>query len=87
MGKNENNFSKTIAFYDLKVGTCIELNDLLNLHEYQRSSHSLTFPKGYWVFKVKSFFSETVELFETKYFICERIWEYRNENLYKWAWS
>ena len=32
--------------------------------------HSLTFPKGYSVFKVKSFFfSETAELFETKYYV------------------
>ena len=30
-------FSKTIAAYDLKVGRCIEQNDLMNLHEYQRS--------------------------------------------------
>ena len=30
-------FIKTIAAYDLKVGRGIELNDLMNLHEYQRS--------------------------------------------------
>ena len=28
----------------------------------------MTFLKGYSVFKLKSFFSETVELFETKYY-------------------
>ena len=28
-------FSKTIAAYDRKVGTCIELNDLMKLHKYQ----------------------------------------------------
>ena len=26
-------FLKTIAAYDLKVGRCIELNDLMKLHE------------------------------------------------------
>ena len=31
-------FSKTIAAYDLAVGRCIELNELMKLHEYQRSS-------------------------------------------------
>ena len=64
-------FSKTIAAYDLKVGRCIELIDLINLHEYQKSSHSLTFAKGHSVFKLKSFFvfSKTVELFETKYHV------------------
>ena len=31
--------------------------------------HSLAFPKGYSVCKVKSFSSETVELFETKYYV------------------
>ena len=57
MGKNENNliFAKTIAVYDLKVGTCIELNDLLNL-SIKDQGHSLTVPNGYLVFKVKSFF-------------------------------
>ena len=30
-------FSKTNAAYDLKVGGCIELFDLMNLLEYQRS--------------------------------------------------
>ena len=30
-------FSKTIAAYDLKVGRCIEINDLMNLYENRRS--------------------------------------------------
>ena len=30
-------FSKTITAYDLKVGNYTELNDLMKLHEYQRS--------------------------------------------------
>ena len=39
MGKKKKiiSFIKTIAAYDLKVGRGIELNDLMNLHEYQRS--------------------------------------------------
>ena len=44
-GKSENYlFSKTIATYDLKVGRCIELNDLMMLHEYQRSRSLLFYP-------------------------------------------
>ena len=27
-------FSETIAAYDLEVGRCIDLNDLMKLHEY-----------------------------------------------------
>ena len=30
-------FSKTIAAFNLKVSRCIELNDLMKLHEYQWS--------------------------------------------------
>ena len=30
-------FLKTIAAYDLKVGRCIELNNLMKLDEYHRS--------------------------------------------------
>ena len=50
-------FSKTIAAYDLKVGRCIEQNDPMNLHKYQKGQgHSLTFTKGHSVLKLKSFF-------------------------------
>ena len=43
-------FSETIVVYDVKVGSCSQLNEYMNLHEYQRSrsfidlgSRSLTF--------------------------------------------
>ena len=51
---------KTIAAYNLKVGRCIELNDLMKLLEYQRSGqgHYLTFSKGHSVFKLKACFSK-----------------------------
>ena len=49
---------KTIAAYDLKFGRCIELNDLMKLHEYHRSRSYLTFAKGHSVFKVKFCFSQ-----------------------------
>ena len=65
-----NYVSKTIAAYDLKVGRCIEQNDLMTLHEYQKGQgHSLTFAKGHSIFKLKSFFSKNFELFETKYHV------------------
>ena len=37
MGKSENYFSETVAVCDLKVGRCIELKNIMKLHEYQRS--------------------------------------------------
>ena len=30
-------FSETIAVYDIKVGRCSQLNEYINLYEYQRS--------------------------------------------------
>ena len=51
-------FSKTIAAYDIKVGRCIELNDLLKLHKYQMTRPLLTFAKGHSVFKLKYCFSQ-----------------------------
>ena len=48
-------FSKTIAAYDLKVGSYTELNDLMKLREYQRSSYfffsnlNFVFLKKTWV--------------------------------------
>ena len=43
-------FSKTIAAYDLKARSYTELNDLMKLHEYQRSRsfHYLTFHKDHY---------------------------------------
>ena len=46
MGKSENYyFSKTIAAYDLKVGSYTELNDFMKLHEYQRSRSLFDLPQ------------------------------------------
>ena len=71
MGKKENDlFSKTVAAYDLEVGRCIELNNLMKLFEYQRSSHSLILTKDQSVSKLKScLFKKTVGLFETKHHV------------------
>ena len=53
----------------LKVGTYIELNDLLNLHEYQRSRSFFDLSQRLLGFsKLNPFFSETVELIWTKYY-------------------
>ena len=60
-------FSKTIAAYDLKVCRCIELNDLINLYEYQRSK---SFCDQRSLFSnLNIFFSKTVEIFETIYHV------------------
>ena len=61
MEKSENYlFLKFFGAYNLKVGsyTDTELHDLMKLHEYQRSSHYLTFYKGHFIFKLKFCFSQ-----------------------------
>ena len=40
-------FSETIVVYDIKVGRCSQLNEYMNLYEYQRSRHSLTLVQGH----------------------------------------
>ena len=62
-------FSKTIAAYSLKVCRCIELNELMNLHEHQRS-------RSFFDLCVRSLFSNLniysknfFEIFETKYHV------------------
>ena len=45
-------FLKTIVVYDHKVGRCIELNDLMKLHEYHRSRSLFDIAKGHFVFKL-----------------------------------
>ena len=60
-------FSKTIAAYDLKVCRCIELNDLINLHEYQKSRLFFDRCKRSLFSNLNIFFSKPVEIFETKY--------------------
>ena len=62
------NFSKTIAAYDLKVGRCIELNDIMNLHQYQRSSSFLYLRQRSLSFQSEILFSQKL-LFETKYHV------------------
>ena len=62
-------FSKTIAAFDLKVCRCIELNDLINQHEYQRSSSFVDLCQRSLFSNLNIFFSKTVEIFETKYHV------------------
>ena len=62
-------FSKTIAAYDLKVCRCIELNDLINQHEYQRSRSFFDLCQRSLFSNLNIVFSKTVEIFETKYHV------------------
>ena len=60
MGKNENSsFSKTIAIYELNVGRCVKLYDLMNYKSINGQDRSSTFAKGQSVFKLKSFSFQT----------------------------
>ena len=63
-----------LTCHSLKVNRCIELNDLMNLHEYQRSRSFYEFSPNVTQFsKFNPFFfsSKAVELFETKYTVKE----------------
>lgn len=35
------NFSEPIIVYDIKIGRCCQLNDHINVYEYQSQGHSL----------------------------------------------
>ena len=62
---------ETTAAYNLSVARCIEVNDLLKQHEYQRSrSLSDLLKRSHHFQTYFLFFSKkTVELFETKYHV------------------
>ena len=62
-------FSKTIAAYNLKVCRCNELNDLLNLHEYEKSRSFFDLCQRSLFLNFHIFFSKPVEIFETKYHV------------------
>ena len=64
------NFSETIVVCDIKVSRCSQLNEYMNIYEYQSSSHSLTFVKGHSDSTFSDCFSlETARLSETKFFV------------------
>ena len=65
-------FSETTVVFDIKVGRCIcsQLNEYMNLCEYQRSSRSLTFVQGYSYSIFSNFFSlETARPIEAKFHV------------------
>ena len=79
-------FSKTIAAYDLKVSRCIELNDLINLHDIQRSRSFFDLCQRSLFSNINIFVSKTVEIFETKYHVKD--FGSTEMKIYtKWAWS
>ena len=49
-------FLETVAALGLKIAWSIQLNELMKLSEYQRSSHSLTLVKSHSDFKFKTCF-------------------------------
>ena len=78
-------FAETNGALGLKVGRCIQLNDYLKLHKYQRLRFSLTLAKGHSDFKIKSCFSQKKNK-QKKCWVsgnqisCESLWEHRNQN-------
>ena len=62
-------FSETIIVYDIKVGRSSELNEYMNLYEYERS-RSLTLVQGHSDSTFLNLFSsKTAEPIETKFHV------------------
>ena len=75
-------FSETIVVY-IRVGRCIQLNEFMNLYEYQSQGHSLTFIQGHSDSAFLNFFcSETARPIEAKFHL-EPPRDVRNETLFK----
>ena len=75
-------FSETIVVYDIKVGRFIQLNEYMNLYEYQMSrSFNDLHPRSlrFNIFKILC--SETARPIEVKFHM-EPPWDVRNENLF-----
>ena len=59
-------FSETLVVYDVKIGRCSQLNEYMNLYEYQRSRSFIDM--GPMSLTVSSFFSlETARLIEARF--------------------
>ena len=52
---------ETVAALGLKVGRSIQLNELIDLSEYQRSRSFLDLGQRYSAFRIKTFFPETIK--------------------------
>ena len=80
-------FSETIVVYDIKVGRCSQLNEYMNLYEYQRSSFPLTLVQSHSDSTFSSFFSlETAMLIEAKFHV-EPPRDGEIKCVYKWFMS
>ena len=76
-------FVGTIVVYDIKVGRLIQLNEYMNLYEYQRSRSFIDPHPRSRRFTFSNFFcSETSRPIEAKFHM-EPPWDVKNENLFK----
>ena len=63
-------FSETFVVYDVKVGRCSQLNQYMNLYEYQRSRSFIDLHPRYLRFTFSNFFSlETSRPIEAKFHV------------------
>ena len=79
-------FSETIVVYDIKVGRFSQLNEYMNLYEYQRlwSFTDIEFVQGHSDSTFSNFFcSETARLIEAKFHMAPCPWDVGNENVFK----
>ena len=75
-------FTETVVFHDIKVGRFSQLNEYMNLYEYQRSRSFIDLrPKSLRHFQT-FFCSETARPIEAKFHV-EPPWDVGNENLLK----
>ena len=69
-------FSETLVVYDIKVGTLIQLNEYMNLYEYQRSRSFIDHRPMSLTFNI-FICSETARPTEAKFHM-EPPWDVRN---------
>ena len=77
------NFSETVVVCDIKVGRFSQLNEYMNLYEYQRSRSFIDLRPKSLRFNISNFFcSETARPIEAKFHM-EPPWDVGNENVFK----
>ena len=80
-------FSETIVVYDIKVGTCNQLNEFMNLHESQKSRSFIDLGPRSLRFNIFiSFFLRNC-LTDRSQILCEASMGWGNESLIKWSIS
>ena len=62
-------FPETFVVYDIKVGRCSQLNEYMNIYEYQRSRSFIDLGPRSLRYFPNFFFSITIRPIETKFHV------------------